>query len=299
MLQRLLAEDNNWYIYNSIIRFVHLRPNIYFDVLKTLCTQNKQSKKVAILLKLSVVALSNIDLDHTTFSNFLELLKELKKFNSSILYLLATSVLEDRANIEKFNHTEITQSIFDLVSYNLILDESQIKFINDAIVNLGNFEVSNINDVYTSFVKGLIANDPMDFNLLRNNNPSLYKLFNNNPYHLFRLFTTAWINNNNEIAYELLNHFDPKLFDKNHFFNIMYQSILQLAHKPVSINLHEVNFFINQHYNQIRKIFHLKVLSYNNEIKFDFNKLYDAHKFKFLPRINNILDKHFSKSFEN
>ena len=74
----------------------------------------------------------------------------------------------------------------------------------------------------------------------------------------------------------------------------MYRSILQLAQKPIPINLNEVNFYINQHYNQIRKIFHLKVLSYNNDINFDFNNLFDAHKFKFLPKINNILNNHFS-----
>lgn len=294
LLERLLKEESNWYIYNTIIRFVHLRPNIYFGVLKTFCTKNKQSKKVEILLKLSVVSLSNIDLDHTTIINFLQFLKEFNKFDSLILYLCATSGLENREYLEKFDRSTISHSIFDLVSFNLILNESQIKFIKEEIETGSNFEVSNINDIYTNFVKGLVENDPIDFNLIRSNNATLYKLFNNNPYHLFRLFTTAWINNNNEIAYELLNHFDPKLFDKNHFFKIMYRSILQLAQKPIPINLNEVNFYINQHYNQIRKIFHLKVLSYNNDINFDFNNLFDAHKFKFLPKINNILNNHFS-----
>ena len=153
LLKRLLKEKNNWLIYNTIIRFVHLRPNIYFDVLRTFFTQNKQSKKLAILLKLSVVSLSNIDLDQVTITNVLQLLKDFKTCNSLVLYLQATCRFENRDCIEKFDRTEITQSIFDLVSYNLLLSESQIKFIKEAITSESNFEISSINDVYTNFVK--------------------------------------------------------------------------------------------------------------------------------------------------
>jgi hypothetical protein len=295
LIFNFLNEKNNWKTYNTIIRFVHLRPSLFCEALKTFSVNYKNSKNLKILLKLSIVSLSSINVDQNTIMNFLDFILKFKNMNSSVLYLFASNGIEASEYKEKFDFNTINQTVFDLVSYNLILNESQIKFIKEIYIENKNYQVTNINDIYTIFTKGLFENVMIDFNYISIQNPYLYNLFFNNPYHLFRLFATSWLNNSSDFSIELLSLYNTKHFDTNPLFYLMHQGTLLLTQGLCSISTDDIKSYLNQNYNQFRKIFFLKVLSYDNYIGMDFDKILTKYNFKYTTKLNNILSIHFNK----
>lgn len=293
LINSLLKENNSWFIYNTILRFIHLRTNIYLDTITKLYIQQKPSKELDNLVRLSVFTLSNINVQETVIKEFLNFLKNFKKFEHLELYIYAFISL----SIDNFNnlydHKTISKTLFDSVSYNLFLNENQIRFLSEYSISTLKNKNNDFHDIFSFFINCIFNETEFDIEILRSKNIS-FSLFEKNPYHYYRLFTTSWIYKNHDFSKILKNKFNKNLCLKNDTSSFIFKSINLLLHQEEQIHSLNYNLFHKSNYNIIHILFFMNLNSFNNKKGIDVDEIFDFYNYKHKAKLINYFDSFYS-----
>lgn len=293
LLNRMLKEKNSWFIYNTILRFIHLRTNIYLDTLTKLYIQDKNCNELDKIISLSVFSLSSINTQESVIDDFLKFLKNFKKFDHLILYIYAfTSIRKDNFSKE-FDCETISKTIFNSVVYNLFLNENQKKFLTLNTISVLKNKNNHFYDIFSFLINCALNRTEFDIQNLRSNNTS-FSIFEKNPYHYYRLFMTSWLYENHDFSKIMKMNFNKNLCLKNDTCSFIYKSINLIFNQKNQVQSINHDLFYKTNYNIIHILFYMKLNSYNNKLCIDVDKLFDFYKYKYKSKLFNIFDDFYS-----
>jgi hypothetical protein len=292
LLNSLLHETNEWKVFNILIRYVPIRPEIYLESLKLSCSQNIKSRNFKFILNYSTIIITLIKVDESIFKSYLNFYKSLDSYSWLVLYLRASSTNISKSDIDSFEKSAIEKTIFNMVVYNLQLNEFQESFILENSPKETCESKVSIYTLYNYMINKLLLNKSIDFNDLKQSNPTTLKLFVNNPNHLFRFGTLAWSHGNIKFLQDIINFAPDDLLSQNNLHSLFMDSLLILlnkGHKPKCYS----SDLLNTDYNQVCKIFHLQVISYKYELNLNLDEILKKYTYKFNDRIKILLENHF------
>ena len=217
---------------------IPLKPKIFVEVLKDFFTRNRHKKKTKNLLSLSIIAITNVELDIDIIRSLISFIKSLNNCSPLELILTSSSSYLSDEESKRFSSASKAEAIYQVISFSLILNNYQKEFIkkysSEVLKNVSN----EMHSIYSFASYKIFSNQDIDFYYIKSHTDfKSSKTILKNPHHHFRFAIISFFNGQNVTLASIVNDLEESNFRDDSFYPFIKSSLQLLLDKKVDSNI--------------------------------------------------------------